>query len=62
MRTLILCSVVGASIFSAGCGGGKTEIDGRQLTDEEKAQMKAEDDRVEGEESQGKIVGGKKAK
>ena len=63
MRRLILIPAVAVVVFATGCSGGnKTELNDRQMTEEEKAKMKAEDSQVEDEESQGKVKGGKKAK
>ena len=63
MRRLIMIPVVAAVVFATGCSGGnKTELNDRQMSEEEKTKMKAEDSQTEEEESQGKIKGGKKAK
>jgi hypothetical protein len=63
MRRLILSVMVVAVVCATGCSGGnKTELNDRQMSEEEKTKMKAEDSQIEDEESQGKIKGGKKAK
>ena len=63
MRRLIVFPVVLAVALATGCSSGnKTELNDRQMSEEEKAKMKAEDSQIEDEESQGKVKGGKKAK
>ena len=63
MRRLIVFPVVLAVALATGCSGGnKTELNDSQMSEEEKAKMKAEDSQIEDEESQGKVKGGKKAK
>ncbi len=63
MRKFMLYVVLLVLVVATGCGGGKkTEINDRPWTDEEKAKIKAEDARVEDEESQSKIKDGKKKK
>ena len=61
-RIVILAMAGAAILSSAGCGSGKTQVSGREFTEEEIAKQKAEDSAVEAAESQGKRKDGKKQK
>lgn len=49
-RFYCLLVVIGLSGLT-GCGGNKTQVNTSPLTDEQKAQIKADDERIDEEES-----------